>query len=198
VRSALLVAATLLCVSCDQSAISPSQSLVGAKSLPTAAELSKETIEINTGFGDIGPGFLSYELKSDNSLTITLTAPDRDQILGQDKFRLAPDVADNARRMLWQVRPEKLEGIDAWATRPIACYRQYDHDFGELAVVFIAKGPGPGIAHDRVGVFELPTLDSCRSLAAMQARKLIDQVIHSFPSSKLPAEFERQKAKFFN
>jgi hypothetical protein len=192
-RIALLFSA-LLCASCDRSAISPSQSLVGAKSLPSASELSKEAIEINKGFGDISLGFLSYELKPDNSLTVTLTARNREVIVGKDEFHLSANIAADARRMLWQVRPEKLEGID-WETRPIACHRQYDHDFGELAVVFRSDEPKAGSSHSRIGVFVLPGLDSCRSLAAMQARKLLERVIQSFPPSKLPSEFERRNAR---
>lgn len=190
----------MFCASCDQSAIDPSHSLVGAKSLPPARELSRETIEINRGFGQISPGFLSYQLLPDDRLLVTITDrmyPDEDVVLGEDTFQLTSEVAAEARRMLWRLRPEKLEGLE-WETRPISCYPRSCHDFGDLAVAFIAEGPKPGVDDDRVGVFILPGPESCRSPAAIKARMVIEQVMQLFPPSKVPAEFERRRAALYD
>ena len=168
-RSALLVSASLVSVSCDRSAIDPSQSLVGAKSLPSESELSRETIQINRGYGNITITFLSYELLPDDTLKITLSARDRKTVIGEDVFRLSPAVADKARRLLWRVRPQELKRIDDggldWETRPLSCFRRGPHDFGDLTIVFIAQGPEPGV--DDEGWAS----SNCRFQAAAEARQ---------------------------
>lgn len=202
VLRALLLTAAPFCASCDDSAIDPSRSLVGAKSLPPATELSRETIQINRGYGDISIAFLSYELLPDDSLVVTLTDRNlqKDVVLGKDTFRLTSEVAAEARRMLWHLRPEELQRFDEGGfeseTRPIGCYRRGPHDFGELAVVFTAEGPETGVEDDRLGIVELPRPDSCRSPAAIKARRLIQRLMHLFPRSKLPAQFERRWAEY--
>jgi hypothetical protein len=198
-RCVPIAAASLFCVSCDDSAIDPSRSLVRAQHLPPAELLSRETIEINRGFGDISPGFLSYQLLPDDRLVVTLTDRNypEDVVIGKETFQLTSEIAAEARRMLWRVRPEKLEGVE-WETRPVSCYPQSCHDFGELAVAFIAEGSKPGIDDDRIGIFVLPGPDSCRSPAAIKARRLIQRVMHRFPRSKVAAEFERRRGELFD
>lgn len=202
VPRALLLTAALFCVSCDDSAIDPSHSLVGAKSLPPANELSRETIQINRGYGDISIAFLSYELLPDDRLIVTLTDRnlEKDVVLGKDTFQLTPEIAADARRMLWRLRPDELQRFDEGGfeseTRPVGCYRRGPHDFGELAIVFFVEGSQEGVDDDRLGVFEMPHPSSCRSPAALRARETIEHVMQLFPPSKLPTEFERRHAEF--
>jgi hypothetical protein len=193
----LLIAASLL-ASCERSAIDPSQSLVGANKLPSAKVLSREIIYISRGFGDWGrshPGRLSYELRPDDTLTITLTQQDwktiKDVVQGKETFHLPPRVAARARRDLWRLRPEPFRGIE-WDTKPVGCRSDSLHDFPEVAVGFIAEGPKPGIEDDRVGVFALPYRSSCNTKQAVEARQIVREVIQSFPQSKVAAEFDRR------
>ena len=187
--SAPLLAASLLCASCQPSDRG-SGSLVGADRLPSSSALSRETVQINRGYGDGSEGFLSYEVRPDDTLNVTHTVRGREKVRGVETFRLASDVADQARSLLWRVRPAELEGVDAHEARPSGCERRGPHDFGELAVIFVDEGGGAGIEDDRVGTFELPRSDSCSTPQAREARRVVREVMDSFPPSKVAAQFE--------
>lgn len=189
---ATAIAASLLCVACQPQG-AESTNLVGADRLPPSAALSRETIQINRGYGPVGTGFLSYELHPDDSLTVTHSDKRRDKVLGKESFRLASGNADAARRRLLRLRPAKLEGLDAHEARPSGCERQGPHDFGELAVIFVSEDGGPGVEDDRIGVFELPDPQSCSTPQAREARQLVRQVMDLFPPSKVAAGFESQR-----
>jgi hypothetical protein len=165
-------------------------SLVGAEELPAAAALSKEIIYISRGYGEVSTGFLSYELRPDDLLVVTHEDRDRDKVIGEEKFRLESGVADKARRALWRLRPEKLEGIDSHEARPAGCERRGPHDFGELAVSFISAGHRPGVEDDLIGGFELPTAESCGSPQAVEARRVVREAMALFPASKVAEGFE--------
>ena len=182
------IAAALACASC-QPRDDASQSLVGADPLPSPAELSREIIQINRGYGTESEGFLSYELRPDDMLTVTHSDRRRDQVVGEDRFRLPSGLAAQARRRLWRVRPARLEGLDAHEARPTGCERRGPHDFGELAVVFVREPGGPGAADDAIGVFELPDAGSCVTAAAIEARALVRDVLGSFPRSRVAEGF---------
>lgn len=188
--SAATIAASLLSASCQPPAVEPSQSLVGADSLPSADALSREIIQINRGYGQVGGGFLSYELRTDDTLTVTHTDRRRGEVLGEETFRLASSLAGDSRRLLWRLRPAKLEGVDAHEVRPSGCERRGPHDFGELAVIFIDEGREAGVKDDRLGTFELPRRDSCSTPQAREARQLVRQVLDSFPPSTVAAGFK--------
>src|SRR4051794_38895721 len=106
----LLIAALLL-ASCEQSAIDPSQSVVGAKKLPSAKVLSREIIYITRGYGTYGPGNLSFEFRPDDELTVTLSHVDRNTfkevIDSKETLHLSSTAAADTRRALWRVRPGK-------------------------------------------------------------------------------------------
>lgn len=189
--SVSLVAASLLCASCQPPGAEGSRSLVGADRLPSSSALSREIVQINRGYGDNSEGFLSYELRPDDTLTVNHTDRARGIVRGGDKFRLAAEIAGNARRQLWRLRPATLEDLNAQEARPLGCERRGPHDFGELALIFIDEGRAPGIEDDRLGTFELPRPDSCNTEQAREARQLIRQVMESFPPSKVAAGFER-------
>jgi hypothetical protein len=188
----------LLLASCDRAAIDPSQSLVGAKELPTSHELSREIIEINRGFGGDGFGshLLSYELRPNNDLAVThyeRSIEKGEIVRGSETFHLSGDIAGRTRRILWRMRPTTLEGVE-FETRPTGCERQWDHDFGEFAVVFIKEGEKPGVRDDRVGVFVIPEPESCDNQAAKLSRALVPQIIDRFPKSKVADSFYALKS----
>ncbi len=181
---------------CNWEAQSP-KSLVGATVLPSAEVLSKETIYITRGGSpDGGDDSLTYEWLPDGSLTITLTFTDYrlfKTVKGRETLRVAPPVAAQARQLFWRLRPAKLEGLEQWPARPIGCERQGPHDFGEIAIGFIHEGPKPGIDDDEVGLVELPTPQSCSTLAAAEARVVFREALALLPKSKVAAEFERSQ-----
>ena len=164
---------------------------MGAEELPSADNLSQEIIEINRGYGDVSHGFLTYQLRPDNSLAVTHLDEYREKVVGKETFQLAPHVATQARRMLWRLRPSTLEGqgLTRDEFRPVGCQRRGPHDFGRLAIVFIDEGEDAGVSDDQLGVFELPYRASCDTPHASEARDLVERVLRSFPPSRVAAEF---------
>jgi hypothetical protein len=196
-RYSLLVA-SLSVASCDRPAIDPSQSLVGAKQLPSVQTLSREIIYLSRGYSWSGQGHLSYELRPDDTLTITYEHTDRHTLkktARRETFHLSSNesnVALEARRVLWRLRPEKLEGIET-IVRPSNCPQPPTDTFPEVAVGFIAEGPDPGVKDDRLGIVDVPGKLTCSSREATIARAVTRQVLASFPSSKVAAEFDQDK-----
>lgn len=192
-RSAVLLLAALLSHSCNSPAAELSESLVGAKELPSADTLSRETLHISSGGSDWGGDALSYELHPDNSLTVTHTYSDDrsagEVVKGRETLQVSPDIAVQVKRLLWRVRPGQLEGVDRWPARPVGCERKGPHDFGEVAVVFINNG-STGIEDDQVGIFEMPSAQSCNTPAAVEARGVVRRALELLPKSKVAAEFE--------
>lgn len=191
-----LLSLTLLCTSCTDVAGEPAQSLVGAKTSPSAKGLSHEVVYISRGGGPYGGDALTYEWHPDNSLTITHTFSDnsaRQTVKGREILRVAPEVAAKARRILSRVRPAKSEGVEQ-DQRPVGCERQGPHDFGEVTITFVnevyADRPF-GIDDDRIGRFELPVPSSCNTPAAAEARKVVWEALRLLPKSKVAAAFER-------
>ena len=194
-RTALpLFAVPLLCVSCSDAAIEPSQSLVGAKELPSATALARETFYITRGGGAYGGDALSYEWRPDNALLVTHTFSDGrgpgEVVRGKETLHVAPEVAAEVRQLLWRVRPAKLEGVEQDA-RPTGCKRQGPHDFGEVTIGFVNEGDASGIEDDQVGIFELPTADSCNTPAAVEARAVVQRALQLLPKSKVASDFDR-------
>ncbi|MFL6725338.1 MAG: hypothetical protein ACJ8FS_02345 [Sphingomicrobium sp.] len=191
-RLAAILAMLLLCTSCDRPAIEPGQSLVGAKELPPAKALSHETIEINRASRSSTSGRLTYELRPDDSLIVTLASQDWKTPIGHEIFQLQPEIAEQARRALWRVRPEELKGVE-WINPPPDCPPPPTDTHPEIAVAFIAEGPKPGVADDRVGIFDLPYKSICDTRQSNEARALIQGVLRSFPASKVATEFEQRR-----
>jgi hypothetical protein len=189
-----LLAVPLLCISCKDAAIEPSQSLVGAKELPSATALARETFYITRGGGAYGGDTLSYEWRPDETLLITHTFSDGrgtgDVVRGKETLHISPEVAAQVRQLLWRVRPAKLEGVEQDA-RPTGCERQGPHDFGEVTVGFVNEGDAPGIKDDQVGIFELPTAESCNTPAAVEARAVVRRALQLLPKSKVASDFDR-------
>lgn len=181
------VAMGLLATSCTNQAVKVKDRLVDGTELPSEEMLLREKIEINQGFGGEGFGehFLSYELASNNSLIVTHTFRPEDKVIGTEVFVLRPDVAMKARKQLWRVRPDKLEGIET-DVRPSGCLRRWVHDSPEIAVGFIASD-------EMHGVFDLPRPVSCDTPAAKAARRMLHDVLTSFPRSKVAETFIKQR-----
>ncbi len=193
-RHSLLIAVLLL-TSCDRPAIQPGESLVGAKNLPPARVLSREIVQINTGFDGFSPGMLSYELRPDNTLEVSLTFRPKfaDKKFGPDIFHLPPKVAAQARQSLWRLRPEQLQGV-AYETYPVGCSRPPSDISPDASVVFIAEGPKPGVEDDRVGIFAEPRYSTCNNPRVRDANDIIGQVLSSFPTSGVAAEYAHERA----
>jgi hypothetical protein len=196
-RQSLLVAAMSL-VSCDRPAIKPDQSLVGAKELPSARELSREIIEINTGFDGFSPGMLSYELRPDNTLEVSLTFRPKyaNKKVGPDIFHLPANLAERARQALWRLRPQRLRGVQ-YETLPPGCPPQPTDTPPDVTVVFIAEGPKLGVEDDQVGVFALPSPRYCSNRRSLDANNVIALVLELFPTSGVAAEYAHERGILF-
>lgn len=188
-----LLFTSALCTACNDAAIGRSESLVGANDLPTVKTLSRETLYISRGGGAYGGDALTYEWRPDDLLTVTHTFSDnsaRQTIKGRETFRVVPETATKVRKLLWRVRPAKLEGVEQ-DQRPIGCKRQGPHDFGEVTVGFVSEGNKPGIEDDQVGIFSLPDPQSCDAPLAAKAREVVWDALRLLPKSRVAAGFDR-------
>jgi len=182
------VALGLLATSCANPAVRAEDRLVDGTELPSEEMLSREKIEINQGFGGeaFGEHFLSYELASSNSLVVTHTFRPEDKVIGREVFVLPTDVAMKARKQLWRVRPDKLEGVET-DVRPSGCLRRWVHDSPEIAVGFAASD-------EMFGAFSLPRPISCDTRAAKAARLMLHDVLKHFPRSNVADSFIKERA----
>lgn len=148
------------------------------------------------GANDWGGDRLSYELRSNDSLTVTHTFIDPiiagESVKGKETLRVSPAVAAQFRKLMWRVRPAKLvgQGLDKDTVRPLGCERRGPHDFGEVSVGFIDEGDTKSIEDDQVGVFELPWDDSCNGPKATEAREVVWQALRLLPPSEVRESFE--------
>jgi hypothetical protein len=172
--------------SCQRSAIDASQSLVGARKLPSAQALRDETIYFKVPGGVVGRDTLSIEMRPDNVIAITHARQPADYsksetVVGKETFNVPGQSAERVRRLLWRVRPEPLKGIE-YETLPSNCpNRPIDAGY-QVAVSFITP-------EKRVGVFLLPYQGDCSTDAAAAARAVILQTLKTFPRSKIAADF---------
>jgi len=178
------VVAAWAVASCGQSSFDASESLVGAKRLPSLTELHRETIQINRDTElDGRHHFLSFELRPDNSLSVThsLDGYDGNDLVGKETFQLPPDVADGARKTLWRFRPGSLQGVED-LTFPVGCRPPIDSGM-EVAAAFFGKSPIQG----DIGIFALPY--ACKEGQAAVARGALGRMMQSLPASKVAAAF---------
>ena len=193
--AALFVSVPLFCISCSDPAIEPSQSLVGAKNLPSAEELSQETIFIGRHGGPFGGDILRYEWHPNDTITVTHSFSDNNPgeiIKGQEVLRIPSKDAAAARRLLWRVRPDILEGMEGFVqdNRPVGCVRHGPHDLGEISIMFHKYGSKPGIEDDIAGTFRLPAAGSCATPAAAEAQEVVREVLSLLPASRVAAGFD--------
>jgi hypothetical protein len=194
---ATLALIQLLCLSCSEPAVDASKSLVGAKKLPPASELSQEIIYIGRGGTAYGGAALSYEWTPDNVLTVTHSfAPydgSAEAIRGQETLTVPPEAAVAARELLRRVHPERLEHRLKFLDReyrPTGCERTGPHDWGETRITFHNQGRAPGIEDDTLAVFALPTTANCNTHAAEEAREVVSKLLRTLPRSEVAAGFE--------
>jgi hypothetical protein len=182
-RWRIIIIGAFLVSACQKSAIDPSDSLVGARELPTIEALSRETVELNRHGGtQTEPALLIGELRPDNTFEFKLTRHDLrhgEMVLGKETAKLAPEDAAAVRKNLWHLRPSKLEGIDKQVL-PIGCYWMFDEP-PEFTVVFIAP--------NRKDIGATDVQASCESPAAAASRKLVGDVLNKLPKSKLADGF---------
>lgn len=178
----------MLLASCDHPAIDPSQSLVGAKSLPTTSELNKETIELYYDRDKSLTRQLSYELKPDNSWSIVIMEPGTGREFSRRTFPQSDTRANVIRKKLWRLRPEQLDGVAA-DHFPADCPPQPTGTIGDLAIGFIREGSKPGVDDDQIGVFTLPEIENCRTRDSLAARRIIDDVMRSMPGAGLRSQY---------
>lgn len=190
-----LLFVSLLCVSCNETAIEQLRSLVGAKELPSSKLLARETISIKRGGGPYGGDALFYELRPDNSLTVKHTSSDirnmREGVKGKEVLRISPNVGDQVRQLLWRVRPAKFDGVENYASLPSGCERKGPHDFGEVAIAFLDEADARRTEGRDVGIFELPYPQSCNTPAAVEARQVVGSALQLLPRSEVAVEYER-------
>lgn len=179
---------------CSDMAIEPSQSLVGAKTLPSANALLQETLYIARWRSMDGGDSLTYELLPSDLLTITHKFSDLKSakvvIKGRETFRVPPKDAAHIKKLLWRLRPEKLEGLDQ-EQRPIGCARLDVHDWGEARITFSANGIASGGKHKTIGNVILPTVGSCNTPAAFKARQVMSLALSLLPASNVASSYER-------
>jgi hypothetical protein len=176
----LWIVALLLSGGCEQSKVKAPESLVGAKHLPSASKLSRETIQINRWGGPRRDHLLTYELRPDNSLIVThiLQEPGGDKALAREAFALAPDAARQVRSTLSRVHPEALRGIE-YVGYPVGCQPPTD-SVDEVAIAFIDE-------RKKIGIFDLPHV--CKDGNAASARSSIAAVMKALPTSKVASAF---------
>lgn len=183
------LALALLCTSCDKAAVAPAR-LVPGDNLPASRVLTRETILIEQGFGGDGYGVhrLRYQLTPDDQLAIEYGLITQLRPVVKNNFRLQSNEADRIRKMLWRLRPQAMtsDWMAEWAIRPIGCEIQGPHDQGDVVVAYISGDNG-----EEGAAFELPTVHSCDTPAAMQARQVLQQLFSSFPESPIVTEFHK-------
>lgn len=179
-----VVCFALFCGSCDESAIDSSQSLVGAKHLPSPRELANERIELYFGHNKDLSRQLSYEFRPDNRVIVHITDAKPSGKSDDQVFQLTPSVSAKLRAQLWRLRPGKLEGPE-YLTEPADCPPPPTDTSSTVVVAFIAEGPKPGVQDDQVGVFGLPHPNVCNTTQAIAARTLLNQVMKLVPRSEL-------------
>ena len=172
----------LLTGACERSAVGASESLVGAKSLPSARQLAAEEIQINRRGGPRHDHMLTYDLSPTNSLTVAHTV---DQLGGAKTvatatFHLTLEAANRVRTSLWRVRPERLTGIQD-ITLPSGCSVVIDAS-PQANVVFAD-------AKHRLGISSIPRGSDCDTPDARQARELVSAVLDLLPAGKLAGQF---------
>jgi hypothetical protein len=179
---------------CSDMVIEPSQSPVGAKKLPSANALLQETLYIARWRSMDGGDSLTYEMLPSDMLTITHKFSDYKSakvvVKGRETFRVPPKDAARIRKLLWRLRPEKLEGIDQ-QQRPVGCTRLDVHDWGEAGITFAANSNAAGGKHKAIGNFILPTVGSCNTSAAVKARQVMSLAFSLLPASNVASSFER-------
>lgn len=174
----------------NASAIVPARSLVGATEFPPAQILSGETIQIEREFRGPGAQRLTFELRPDNSLRITISAADRKKEVSSETFLLSSEIAANARTRLRRVRPQE---VGAGVAFPSNCATQSATRTPDVTVMFTSSTSSAPVDDSGRRIFALPPQSDCSSKEAIAARNVIAAVLNSFPASTLRSEYWHRK-----
>lgn len=175
----------------------PPSSLVGAPELPAEEDLASESFYIVRGGGPYGGSSLTYDLRRSGVLTVEHArsgGAGRGEIIGRETVQVPPDAAAQARRLLARVHPARLEGVEQ-DQRPVGCEPKGPHDVGEITIGFIRAGARRGGEDDEVGLFALPHPRSCDTPAAVEARKVVREILQVLPRTGVAAAFDRSTAE---
>lgn len=174
----------LLTCSCSEKVIESEQSLVGAKRLPAADVLTRETLIIRDNTNEAHA--YQYELAPTGSLSITRYDLDKNGLLqkfaSKQTFRITSREDAIARKLLSRLRPEELEGMGV-SVPPQGCTQQKLHASGDYAVVFISPGTKKGAQDDQIGIFlsgypKTCAIEACCTApAALAAHTVVRQAI---------------------
>jgi hypothetical protein len=179
----ILIISVTMCVllSCNQAPARKGPSLTDAKNLPPESDLKNEIIII---WRDVHEDkLLNYELHPDNQLLVTLyRSGAQDKPLAEERLAMGVREADQARRLLWRLRPEN--DASAKKSLPIGC----DYVTDRVATTGVAFSR-ENLSH--LEMFSLPLPEECQSRAAQEARALLDDIIRSLPQSKISAQYAR-------
>jgi hypothetical protein len=176
----IAVASALLLGACHKPSSQEFGSLVGVKKMPSGEALNHETILINLRYSPTTPRMLTYELRPDNTITITqsLSEPGGDKDISKEVLTLVPAKTARMRAYLWRLRPSKLADLSA-ITYPTDCHPPIDAS-SELTVAFVDP-------ERNVGVFALPYI--CKNGASAEARKVARAAIAVIPRTKTAEAF---------
>lgn len=180
--------AFVVLASCEQETPVPDRLVSGEAYYSQGS--GQEIILISRGFGGEGLGVhrLTFELAPDDELKVSYWLMTERQPIAEERHNISSDVANQLRREMWRLRPEKFTDNlhEDWPTLPLGCDRVGSHDFPETWVMFLTDWDKP-----EGRAFDLPTARSCNSSAAKEARTLIEGAIASFPNSKIADEFHK-------
>lgn len=164
-------------ISCERRAVEPAQSLVGSKSLPSLADLHKETIALARMGGKDGKDTLTIEIRPTNEIVVSHFRGQDKTPVAQETGHLSGQQGESIRRMLWRVRPDY--GAPAQKTIPLGCHYVYDAGY-DWAVAYV-RGDKPA----NFVIFTLPYREYCQTAAYAQARDLIGAVLGALPRSNV-------------
>ena len=165
--------------SCDQTHAMKGSSLTDAKNLPSESDLKKEIIIIWRDVRD--DKLLNYELHPDNQLLVRLYRRGaQDKPLAEDRIVMGAREADQARRLLWRLRPEN-DASEA-KSLPLGC----DYVTDRVAATGVAFSRD-NLSH--LELFSLPFPEECQSPAAQEARTILVDVLRSLPKSNVAAPY---------
>lgn len=191
----LILFASTFCISCD--AVHPSNegSLVGAEPLPSVSILAHETVYIEQGGSAFGGHALIYVWHPDNSLVVThiFSEPfQREIVLGEETLHLSKKVEGELRELIVRVHPPIFKGVEYY-TKPTGCEDLAMDESGEVTIGFVKADAEGELGPGQVGIFTLPYETSCNTPAAIEARKVVEDILQLLPKSDVAVEYDKVK-----
>ncbi len=168
-------------MSCERRTAQQVQSLVGAKNLPSMADLHKETIALARMGGKDAKDTLTIEIRPTDEVVVSHSRGQDKAPLAQETGHLSGVKAESIRRRLWRLRPD--DGAPAQNTIPLGCHYVYDAGY-DWAVAYVRKDKPANFA-----MFTLPYAEYCNTPAYAEARDLIRAVVAALPHSNVIQQF---------